>query len=123
MRGSCFLVDVGIYPQDGNYCHILKMRRFFMYSYVSIYLDPVSFSFFNFYYLSCNTFGESKIRFFFTHFFIAVFLPFGGWHGDSYVASGDDDSQCFPVSRYFPLFSTRNHRRICVRSYTLTINR
>ena len=46
--------------------------------------------------------------------FILGFAPFGPWYGDRNVANGDDVSECFSVSSNFPLFTTKDHHRICV---------
>ena len=53
-------------------------------------------------------------NYFFITAFCLVFVPFGHAHGDINVANGDDVADCFPVSRNFPLFTTKNHRNICV---------
>ena len=42
------------------------------------------------------------------------FIPFGYYNGDVDVAYGYDGTDCFSVSKNFPLFTKKNHRRICV---------
>ena len=54
-------------------------------------------------------------------FIFLAFVQFGPQFGDRYVAIGDDVAECFPVSRNFPLFATKNHSQICVSLIFLLI--
>jgi len=45
---------------------------------------------------------------------ISGFYPFGTQHGDSLVVKGDDVATCFPVASNFPLFTSINHKQLCV---------
>ena len=42
------------------------------------------------------------------------FIPYGYYYGDIDATNGVDSVSCYSVSNNFPLFTKKNHKRICV---------
>ena len=51
---------------------------------------------------------------FYIFFVFLDFIPFGYYYGDTAVGYWLDAVSCFSVSNNFPLFTKKNHKRICV---------